>query len=93
MLAELGRSSNPCKEAVAFWKEHKDDALVLRFFGAIRHSALEHVYVPVVLSLDEIDAILSLSFSNGVIGAAFYPNGKALAAMPPSTPPGMRATR
>src|SRR5258708_37377611 len=41
MLAEIGRALGLRKEMLAHWAEHKSDALIIRFFGAIREVALK----------------------------------------------------
>src|SRR5258708_2469822 len=41
ILAEIGRALGLRKEMLAHWAEHKSDALITRFFGAIREVALK----------------------------------------------------
>ncbi len=61
MIAEIGRALDLRKEMLAHWKEHQDQSLVPRFFGAIQELGLES---PLVLFIDEIDAVKSLPFSS-----------------------------
>lgn len=67
MLAEIGRASGRRAEMLAYWKENREDALVPRFFGAIHELGLDS---PVVLFIDEIDAVKSLPFSTDEFFAA-----------------------
>ncbi len=78
MLAEAARALNVRKEALLYWKEHQDQALVPRFFDALRNVALQtnaenptpDSVSPLVLFIDEIDAVKSLSFSTDEFFAA-----------------------
>ena len=63
LLAEIGRVLNLRRELLAYWKENTQFGLVPRFFGALREIALEQVEAPLVVFVDEIDAIRSLPFS------------------------------
>ncbi|WP_395139120.1 AAA-like domain-containing protein, partial [Armatimonas sp.] len=62
LLAETGRSLNLRKEFVVYWKEQAQLPPVQRYFGALREVALNTITSSIVIFIDEIDAVRSLSF-------------------------------
>ena len=63
LLAETGRGLSLRKEFVAYWKEHVQLPPVQRYFGALREVALATLDSRIVVFVDEIDAVRSLSFA------------------------------
>ncbi len=63
LLAETGRALGLRSEFLKHWKEHAQLPPVQRYFGAIREVALPALDSPLVVFVDEIDAVRSLSFS------------------------------
>ncbi len=63
LLAETGRVLDLRKEAVSFLREHKDIPPSQRYLSFLHEVALPAALSPLVLMLDEIDAVRSLSFS------------------------------
>lgn len=62
LLAETGRTLDLRAEFLRHWKDHQELAPVHRYFGAIREVALPALDSPLVVFVDEIDAVRSLSF-------------------------------
>ncbi len=69
LLAEAGRELSLRKELVTHWKEHLDLSLVQRFFGALQEVTLA-AGAHVVIFVDEIDMVRSLTFSTDEFFAA-----------------------
>ncbi len=63
LLAETGRALNLRNEFLRHWKERQELSPVQRYFGAIREVALTASEAPLVVFVDEIDAVRSLGFS------------------------------
>lgn len=70
LLSEAGRSLGLRKEFLAFWKEHQAFSPMDRFFGALRQIALPQIEQPIVIFVDEIDAVRSLPFPTDEFFAA-----------------------
>jgi WD40 repeat protein len=70
ILSETGRALGLRKEFLAYWKENTEYSLVQRYFGALHDVALGQIASPLVLFIDEIDAVKSLSFSTDEFFAA-----------------------
>lgn len=62
LLVETGRELECRTELLAFWRANIHLPPVQRFFTALRDVVLEKVAEPIVIFVDEIDAIRSLSF-------------------------------
>src|SRR5947209_3789812 len=62
LLAETGRALGLRDEFLAHWKEHQGLPPVQRYFSAIREVALPALNSPLVIFVDEIDAVRTLSF-------------------------------
>ncbi len=63
LLAETGRVLDLRKEAVAYLREHRDLGAAQRYLGFLQEVALPASETPLIVMIDEIDAVRSLSFS------------------------------
>jgi len=70
LLSETGRALGLRKEMLAYWKENQEYSLVQRYFGALHDVALANTASRLMLFIDEIDAVKSLSFSTDEFFAA-----------------------
>ena len=70
LLSETGRALGLRREFLEYWKENLEYSLVQRYIGAMHDVALARITSPVVLFIDEIDAVKSLSFSTDEFFAA-----------------------
>ncbi|MBB6051422.1 AAA-like domain-containing protein [Armatimonas rosea] len=62
LLAETGRALEHRSQVLAFWRANTHLPPVQRFFTALRDVLLEAIPEPIVIFVDEIDAVRSLSF-------------------------------
>ena len=62
LLLEMGRGLDLREEFLAYWQEQVALSPVQRLFGALREVALEQLEKPLVVFVDEIDMVRSLSF-------------------------------
>lgn len=63
LLSETGRALGLRKEMFAYWQDQREFSLVQRYFSALQDVALKQIETPLVLFIDEIDAVKSLPFS------------------------------
>lgn len=70
LLSETGRGLGLRKEFLQYWKDNSDFSLVQRYIGALHDLALEPSRGRIVIFIDEIDAVKSLSFSTDEFFAA-----------------------
>ncbi len=79
LLAETGRVLELRSEAVAYLREHKEMGGAQRYLWFLHEIALPASESPLVLMLDEIDAVRSLSFSTDELFAGIrqFHNGRA----------------
>ena len=63
LLAETGRALGLRTEFLKCWKDLTHLPPVQRYFSAVRDVALTAIEIPLVIFVDEIDAVRSLSFS------------------------------
>src|SRR5439155_21350306 len=63
LLGLLGRALDLEEELEAFWMEHERLGPMQRWMAALRQVVLARIPGPVVLFIDEIDAVRSLPFS------------------------------
>ena len=79
LLLETGRALGLRAEAAVWLKEHRDVGPAQRFLSFLHESALARIETPVVLLVDEIDAVRSLGFSTDELFAGIRQlhNGRA----------------
>ncbi len=79
LLVETGRALGLRSEAVAFVKEFRELGPVERFLSFLQEVAIQKVDGPLVLMIDEIDAVRSLPFPTDELftGIRFLFNGRA----------------
>jgi hypothetical protein len=70
LVSETGRQVGLRAEFLRHWKENAAQTPVSRFFGALRDVALTPDTSPLVVFIDEIDAVRSLPFSTDEFFAA-----------------------
>ncbi|MGA2867714.1 MAG: AAA-like domain-containing protein [Verrucomicrobiota bacterium] len=70
LLDLLGEALNLQNELENFWDEHKDTGPMQRWFNAVTQMALAAAPIPLVIFVDEIDAVSSLPFSTDEFFAA-----------------------
>jgi WD40 repeat protein len=70
LASETGRSLGLRKEFLEYWKQNQEYSLIQRYVGALREVALVQIEAPIVLIIDEIDAVKSLSFNTDEFFAA-----------------------
>jgi len=70
LLSETGRALGLRKEFLAYWKENAEYSPVQRLFGALHEVALARLDRRIVLFIDEVDAVRSLSFHSDEFFAA-----------------------
>ena len=63
LLSETGRSLGLRKEFIAYAREHAVFSPLERFFGALEQIGLSAINQPMVIFIDEIDAVRSLPFA------------------------------
>lgn len=79
LLAEAGRVLGLRTQAVAFMREHREVGAVQRFLSFLQEVALPDSPSPLIVILDEIDAVRSLTFSTDELFAGIRQlhNGRA----------------
>ena len=79
LLLETGRALGLRSEAAAWLREHRDVGAAQRLFSFLHEVAMTRIEGPVVLMLDEIDAVRSLGFSTDELFAGIRQlhNGRA----------------
>ena len=70
LLDLMGQQLELEDELLDFWRAHKDLGPMLRWMRALREVVLPRAPGPVVVFIDEIDAVLSLPFSTDEFFAA-----------------------
>lgn len=70
MLLDAGESLGLRHEFLAYFKQHADQPLVQRFLGALQELALPADPTPLVVFIDEVDAVRSLPFNTDEFFAA-----------------------
>jgi len=70
LLSETGRALGLRKEFLNYWKENAEYSPVQRFFGALHDVAVARLDRRIVLFVDEVDAVKSLSFNSDEFFAA-----------------------
>jgi WD40 repeat protein len=63
LLSRIGRELGLEEEVEEYWIEHDRQSPLQRFMGALEHVVLAQMPAPIVIFLDEIDAVRSLPFS------------------------------
>lgn len=63
LLSSMGRQLQLDDELVAYWRQHQHLGPMVRWMSSIRDVVLPRYHGPVVIFIDEIDAVRSLPFS------------------------------
>lgn len=63
LLGQLGQQLDLEDELFEFWQQHLQMGPLQRWLRAVREVVLQRYFAPIVIFIDEIDAVLSLPFS------------------------------
>src|SRR5207244_12315310 len=70
LLGHIGRQLDLEDELEAYWEAHERQSPLQRWLGALHELVLAQVSGPLVIAIDEIDAVRSLPFSTAEFFAA-----------------------